>query len=310
MGDPARLKWLGSLDSVIRAFLLALCLLASRLYGAVPVPWIGMQGEWLLSPQAEVSRWAWLAEVDAMGVTEITMTVIGGDVPGIDIRTAGRTERQGWSEFKDAANALGITPVVYLSEWEHRGVLSDADRLDIAAKAVYTFGYSGWIACIGEEFWAGPGTAQAVADQVRAMAPGIPVAWHNPHEGVPRIEFEWLVLPRALPGDIWLIQDTLAAMPATYARAEALGLIAVAHEQVPAGPGTQPSGVSAWFADGRRASIYPGYDNPDCTDLRCPRPGVYAQPLAQLGRERFLRPSGIGGDKNSDGRIDAADYFH
>jgi hypothetical protein len=297
----------------IRAMLTVLTLLTVLTVGAgMPRPWIGIQGEWVLSPQADFAKWQWLAEADATGVTEITVTAIGGDLPDIDVRFLSRTEREGWTEFKDAANRLGITPVVYLSEWEHRGILTDNDRLDVARWCVATFGQDGWIACIGEEFNAGTATALRVAGEIRALAPGIPIAIHNPHYGPPRVEFETIILPALMAAgmvDIWLIQDTLEDMPATYARAEAMGLIAVAHEQAPADWGTQPLGISEWFENGRAASIYPGYKNPDCTDLWCPQPGIYAQPLAQLGRERFLRHAGTGGDFNGDGRIDAADFW-
>jgi hypothetical protein len=240
------------------------------------------------------------------------MTVIGGDVRSIDIRRASRIEREGWTEFKEAVNRLGITPVVYLSEWEHRGVLDDTARLDVARRAVETFGTEGWIACIGEEYWAGAGTAVAVAREIRGLAPDVQIAIHNPHYGPPRWELFYIVIPALRAQgllDILLIQDSLADMPATYAQAEALGLVAVAHEQAPADWGTQPSGISEWFEGGRRASIYPGYLNPACTDLWCPQPGIYAQPLALLGRERFLRPAGTGGDSNGDGRVDAADFW-
>jgi hypothetical protein len=277
----------------------------------VPSPWIGIQAEWLMAPGQEAERWGFIAEADTMGITEVAFSLAGGDVAGTDILTWNEAQRNDLRQTATAMNSLGILPNAMVWELEKRGIEGDFQlltRIDVATSTLAGTSY----ALMLEEYWAGLNTALMAGRRIRQNDPNALILWSNPHYGPPRWEFETIILPALMAEgliDGWLIQDDSRAIDATLTRARDLGVFAVAWEQAPADYGTQPQDVLEWFKDGRAASIYPGYKNPACTDLRCPQPGIYAQPLAQLGRERFLRHAGTGGDFNGDGRIDAADFW-
>jgi hypothetical protein len=292
---------------------------------------MGIQWENQLAPRFWSEKWTFATHLAAMGVNETSLTVFGGDDTTVNILTAPDDLLAEWRLYLSTLSDLGITPTIYLSEWEHnpgRGrTINRATRLAIAERTLALLAKgNGWgvntghvdaILCLGEELDAPLADVLETARFLRARTERL-IATHSPLTGDPHVR--WADTTRALIAeglvDVVLMQATQQDIAPRLRYWHSFGVAVVAHEQAPAGPGTAPFDLAAGLAWARAASevssgfsIYPGYDRADCNDLHCPRPEIYAPLFSAVGssRDRILGRDVWGKDSNRDGKIDAGD---
>lgn len=272
-------------------------------------------------------------------LTTTSITIYGGDDTSINILTADDVTLGEWRFYIELLNDEGITPILYASEWEHnrrkdgtvvrvrRQTIPEEVRLDIVDKlgdlldkglnyGVST-GHLQAIICGGEEYDAGLDTARAVSNRIRQRIPGRLIAYHNPHSGISRSNWEQTMAQLAREGlvDILLLQETpdgVAGLIKDFSDFQDVACIA--HERL---HGASPSNITEGLAWSTVAPggfvVYTGYCNEcKCDDLYCPDPSDWTPWFREVldpTRPILKSSAGVGGDYNTDWLVDCSDII-